>query len=71
MKKLFAILAITLVGCNNVIQDEGETPSQDSVVLDTTSNETKLNDIINQNRDAEDSMKKVENLEPQLKNNPE
>lgn len=72
MKNIFLLLAaITFVACNNVIQQEGESDSQDSIVQDTSTNESKLNDIINQNRESGDSIKNVENLEPQLKNNPE
>lgn len=71
MKKLFLLLAVTLAGCNNVINEEGETVSSDTIMHDSVNNIDKLNDIINQNQDAGDSIKNVENLEPQLKNNPE
>lgn len=71
MKKIFVILATVLVGCNNVIQQEGENESQDTIIRDTVNNIDKLNDVINENQDSGDSLKNIENLEPQLKNNPE
>lgn len=68
MKILLPLLVIILTGCNNVINQEGENETRDSIPQDTVSNEGKLNDIINQNRDAEDSIKNIENIEPHLKN---
>ncbi len=71
MKYLFLLSVIILTSCNNVIGEEGENETHDSIQHDTVSNEAKLNDIINQNRDSEDSIKNVEKMEEQLKNNPQ
>lgn len=71
MKTLFLLLAVIFAGCSNVINEEGETSSNDTIMHDSVNNIDKLNDIINQNQDSGDSIKNVENLEPQLKNNPE
>lgn len=70
MKNLFLLLAITLAGCNNVINEEGTNVTNDTIIQDSVNSVDKLNNIINQNNDAGDSIKNVENLEPQLKNNP-
>lgn len=70
MKYLLLLSVIILASCNKVIGEEGESETHDTTRLDTVSNEVKLNDIINQNRDSEDSMKNVEKIEEQLKNNP-
>ena len=71
MKNLFLLVAITLAGCNNVINEEGTTATNDTIMHDSVNTMDKLNNIINQNNDAGDSIKNVENLEPKLKNNPE
>ena len=71
MKNLILLLSVfILTSCNNVIGEDDEKATQDSTRLDTVSNEVKLKDVINQNRDSEDSMKNVEKIEEQLKNNP-
>ncbi|MCD6019729.1 MAG: hypothetical protein K0S53_2850 [Bacteroidetes bacterium] len=71
MKNLFLLLVVILTGCNNVISEEGENQTQDSIPTDTVNRVDKLNDVINQNQDAGDSIKNIEKLEPELKNNPE
>lgn len=71
MKYLFLLSVIIVTSCNNVIGEEGENEAKDSTRLDTVNNEVKLNDVINQNRDSEDSIKNVEKMEGQLKNNPQ
>ncbi|MBC7695661.1 MAG: hypothetical protein H7141_09475 [Burkholderiales bacterium] len=71
MKNLLLLSIIILTSCNNIIHEEDENKINDNKVLDTISSEGKLNDIINQNRDSEDSIKNVEKIEEQLKNNPQ
>jgi len=70
MKNLFIVLAIVLTSCNNVMHEEGDKGTQDSLMTDTASNENKLNNIINENRDSEDSLKNIEQIEQQLKAEP-
>ncbi len=71
MKQLIILLAIVLTGCNNVMREGEETASEETTAQDTVNSVDKLNDIINENRDAGDSIKSVEKMEQQLKNNPE
>ena len=71
MKNLFLLLVIILTGCNNVISEEGENENRDTLKNDTISNNRKLNDVINQNNESGDSVKNIENIEQQLKDNPE
>ncbi|MES2565837.1 MAG: hypothetical protein V4565_03160 [Bacteroidota bacterium] len=68
MKQLIILLAIALTGCNNVMREGEETQSEGTTIQDTTNNVDKLNNIINENQEAGDSMKGVEKMEPELKN---